>query len=59
MTVYNVNVQEEIKVKCLECEMTFFALSEYADCECGGYAVEIKPFEAIYELPYEVELGLV
>lgn len=59
MTIYNVSLEEEIKVKCPQCHDVFFATSEYADCECGGVAVNIKPFEAIYELDYELELGLV
>lgn len=49
-------VKEEVKVKCTECNEVFFAASEYTDCECGGLAVNIKPFEAIYEQPYELGL---
>lgn len=58
MTIYNTEVREEVKVKCQECGEVSFAASEYAECECGGQAINIKPF-AVFESPYEVELGLV
>lgn len=56
MSIQGMLVKEEVKVKCTECNEVFFAASEYTDCECGGLAVNIKPFEAIYEQPYELGL---
>lgn len=59
MSIQGMPVQEEVKVKCDTCGAVEYSRTEYADCECGGIMFNIKPFEAIYETAYELELGLV
>lgn len=59
MTVSNMPVTEEVRVKCEDCALIFYAASEYAECMCGGEAFNISLEETVYELPYEIELGLV
>lgn len=58
MTISGMRVKEEVKVKCEDCGVVFFATSQYAECECGGEAFNISLSETVYEAGYESSLGL-
>lgn len=49
MSILGMTVSDEVKVKCQECGEISFALSEYANCDCGGYAMSLSAFES-YDL---------